>query len=131
MGNFCCTGDKKQEYETNLTSKGPFNNVNNDFFLFLCQEFYINIFICSELGIKMYYINDEFDPPREINSYALSYVKMLLKNTYLFYYYFLFFYELILSNNNFIDFNFTFYKTQSYQLFNSDFMSLFNFGFLN
>ena len=37
------------------------NNVNNDFFLFLCQEFYINIFICSELGIKMYYINDEFD----------------------------------------------------------------------
>ena len=37
------------------------NNVNNDFFLFLCQEFYINIFICSELGIKMYYINEEFD----------------------------------------------------------------------
>ena len=37
------------------------NNVNNDFFLFLCQEFYINIFICSELGIKMYYINDELD----------------------------------------------------------------------
>jgi hypothetical protein len=37
------------------------NNVNNDFFLFLCQEFYINIFICSELGIKMYYIDDEFD----------------------------------------------------------------------
>lgn len=37
------------------------NNVNNDFFLFLCQEFYINIFICSELGIKMYYIQDEFD----------------------------------------------------------------------
>jgi NADH:ubiquinone oxidoreductase subunit 5 (subunit L)/multisubunit Na+/H+ antiporter MnhA subunit len=44
---------------------------------------------------------------------------------------FFFFYELILTNNNFIDFNFTFYKTQSYQLFNSDFMSLFNFGFLN
>jgi hypothetical protein len=37
------------------------NNVNNDFFLFLCQEFYINIFICSELGLKIYYINDEFD----------------------------------------------------------------------
>jgi hypothetical protein len=37
------------------------NNLNNDFFLFLCQEFYINIFICSELGIKMYYIQDEFD----------------------------------------------------------------------
>jgi hypothetical protein len=37
------------------------NNVNNDFFLFLCQEFYINIFICSELGIKMYYVQDEFD----------------------------------------------------------------------
>jgi hypothetical protein len=37
------------------------NNVNNDFFLFLCQEFYINIFLCSELGIKLYYINDEFD----------------------------------------------------------------------
>jgi len=37
------------------------NNVNNDFFLFLCQEFYINIFICSELGIKMYYIDEEFD----------------------------------------------------------------------
>ena len=28
------------------------NNVNNDFFLFLCQEFYINIFICSELVIS-------------------------------------------------------------------------------
>ena len=37
------------------------NNVNNDFFLFLCSEFYINIFICSELGVKMYYIDEEFD----------------------------------------------------------------------
>jgi hypothetical protein len=37
------------------------NNINNDFFLFLCQEFYLNIFICSELGIKIYYIDDEFD----------------------------------------------------------------------
>jgi hypothetical protein len=37
------------------------NNVTNDFFLFLCQEFYVNIFICSELGVKMYYLDEEFD----------------------------------------------------------------------
>ena len=37
------------------------NNVTNDFFLFLCQDFYVNIFICSELGIKMYYLDEEFD----------------------------------------------------------------------
>lgn len=37
------------------------NNVNNDFFLFLCQEFYINILICSELGIKIYYLDEELD----------------------------------------------------------------------
>lgn len=30
MGNYCCTGDKKKEYETNLTSKGPYNNILND-----------------------------------------------------------------------------------------------------
>jgi len=37
------------------------SNINNDFFLFLCQEFYINIIICSEIGIKFYYLDDEFD----------------------------------------------------------------------
>jgi hypothetical protein len=37
------------------------NNINNDFFLFLCQEFYLNILICSELGIKIYYLDEELD----------------------------------------------------------------------
>jgi len=36
-------------------------NINNDFFLFLCKEFYINIIICSEIGIKIYYMDEEFD----------------------------------------------------------------------
>jgi len=36
-------------------------NINNDFFLFLCKEFYINIIICSEIGIKIYYMDDDFD----------------------------------------------------------------------
>ena len=37
------------------------NNINNDFFLFLSQEYYINIIICSEIGIKLYYLDEEFD----------------------------------------------------------------------
>jgi len=37
------------------------NIINNDFFLFIAQEFYINLIICSEIGIKIYYLNDEFD----------------------------------------------------------------------
>jgi len=37
------------------------NNINNDFFLFLAQEYYINIIICSEIGIKIYYLDEEFD----------------------------------------------------------------------
>jgi hypothetical protein len=49
------------------------NNVNNDFFLFLCQEFYLNILICSELGIKIYYLDDELDvhiPTIALKSYT-------------------------------------------------------------
>jgi len=37
------------------------SNINNDFFLFLSNEFYINIIICSVIGIKFYYIDEEFD----------------------------------------------------------------------
>ena len=36
-------------------------NINNDFFLFLCNEFYINIIICDVIGVKFYYLDDEFD----------------------------------------------------------------------
>jgi hypothetical protein len=56
------------------------NNVTNDFFLFLCMEFYINIFLCSELGIKMYYIDDEFDiniPTLVLKSYTDDITKQL------------------------------------------------------
>lgn len=37
------------------------SNINNDFFLFLCTEFYMNIIICDVIGIKFYYIDNEFD----------------------------------------------------------------------
>jgi len=37
------------------------SNINNDFFLFLCTEFYLNIIICDVIGIKFYYIDNEFD----------------------------------------------------------------------
>ena len=52
--------------QTNWSKKKLFesiniSNINNDFFLFLCQEFYINLIICSEIGIKFYYLDDEFD----------------------------------------------------------------------
>jgi hypothetical protein len=49
------------------------NNINNDFFLFLCQEFYLNILICSELGIKIYYLDEELDiniPTMVLKSYT-------------------------------------------------------------
>jgi len=49
------------------------NNINNDFFLFLCQEFYLNILICSELGIKIYYLDEELDihiPTLVLKSYT-------------------------------------------------------------
>jgi len=36
-------------------------NINNDFFLFLCSEFYMNIIICDVIGVKFYYLDDEFD----------------------------------------------------------------------
>ena len=52
--------------QTNWSKKKLFesinlSNINNDFFLFLCKEFYINIIICSEIGIKIYYLDEEFD----------------------------------------------------------------------
>jgi len=37
------------------------SNINNDFFLFLCTQFYINIIICDVIGIKFYYLDTEFD----------------------------------------------------------------------
>jgi hypothetical protein len=37
------------------------SNINNDFFLFLCSQFYINIIICDVIGIKFYYLDNEFD----------------------------------------------------------------------
>jgi hypothetical protein len=37
------------------------SNINNDFFLFLCMQFYINIIICDVIGIKFYYLDNEFD----------------------------------------------------------------------
>lgn len=29
--------------------------------MFLCSEFYINIIICDVIGVKFYYLDDEFD----------------------------------------------------------------------
>jgi len=56
------------------------NLINNDFFLFLCQEFYINIIICSEIGIKLYYLEEELDlcmPIIVLQSYTDDITKQL------------------------------------------------------
>jgi hypothetical protein len=56
------------------------SNINNDFFLFLCQEFYMNILICSELGIKIYYLDEELDihiPTIVLKSYTDDITKQL------------------------------------------------------
>ena len=37
------------------------SNINNDFFLFLCTQFYINIIMCDVIGVKFYYLDNEFD----------------------------------------------------------------------
>lgn len=56
----------KNLQQTNWSKKKIFEcinigNINNDFFLFLCSEFYINIIICDVIGVKFYYLDDEFD----------------------------------------------------------------------
>ncbi len=69
------------------------SNIYNDFFLFLCQEFYINIIICSEIGIKFYYLDEEFD--KFIPTIVLkSITDEITKQVY---------YQLIYKNNKIID----------------------------